>query len=67
MKIIINEYNLDMKGINQIFILPQGFKASEVYKSRGLLYKGSEWTQSDDALTILINTTTGNTIYVTSQ
>lgn len=54
-------------GINQIFILPQGFKASEVYKSRGLLYKGSEWAQSDDALTILINTTTGNTIYVTPQ
>ena len=54
-------------GINQIFILPAGFKASQVFKSRGLIYKGSEWTQSDDALSILINTNVGNTIYVTAQ
>jgi len=54
-------------GINQVFILPQGFKASEVYKSRGLLYKGTEWSQSDDTLTIITNTNTGNSIYVTPQ
>jgi len=51
-------------GLNQVFILPMGFKAGSVLKSRGEIYKGSEWTQSGDALTILINTNTGNIIYV---
>ena len=54
-------------GLNQVFILPTGFIAAEVYKSRGLLYKGTEWTQSDDALTILINTNINNSIYVTAK
>ena len=54
-------------GTGQIFILPEGFTAAEVYKSRGLLYKTTEWTQTDDALEILINVNTGNTIYVTPQ
>lgn len=52
-------------GINQVFILPAGFKAGAVFKSKGLLFKGSEWTQADDALTIVVNTNTGNSIYVT--
>lgn len=52
-------------GPNQVFILPAGFKAGNVFKSKGILYKGSEWTQTDDALTIIVNTNTGNSIYVT--
>ena len=51
-------------GINQVFILPVGFKAGTVLKSRGELFKGSEWTQTGDALTIIVNTNTGNSIYV---
>lgn len=51
-------------GVNQVFILPAGFKAGTVLKSKGELYKGTEWTQSADALTIIVNTNTGNTIYV---
>lgn len=53
-------------GTGQQFILTVGFKAMHVFKSRGLLYKGSEWTQTGDVLTILINTNLGNTIYVTT-
>lgn len=53
-------------GTGQQFILPVGFIAVNVFKSRGLLYMGSEWTQTDDILTILINTNIGNTIYVTT-
>ena len=53
-------------GPGQQFILPVGFTAVNVFKSRGLLYIGSEWTQTDDVLTILINTNIGNTIYVTT-
>lgn len=52
-------------GVNQEFILPEGFTANTVFKSRGLLYKGTEWSQSGDVLTILVNTNTGNSIYVT--
>jgi len=51
-------------GTNQVFILPAGFTAGSVLKSRGELYKGTEWTQSADALTIIVNTNLGNTIYV---
>lgn len=51
-------------GINQVFILPLGFKAGSVLKSKGELFKGSEWSQTADALTIIINTNTGNSIYV---
>jgi hypothetical protein len=51
-------------GAGQTFILPVGFVAGSVLKSRGELYKGSEWSQTADVLTIIINVTTGNTIYV---
>ena len=54
-------------GTNQTFILPPGFQAAEVYKSRGLLYKTTEWEQTADALTILVNANINNTIYVTSE
>lgn len=54
-------------GLNQVFILPAGFIADSVYKSKGVLFKGTEWTQSDDALTILINTNINNSIYVTAK
>lgn len=51
-------------GINQVFILPLGFTAGSVLKSKGELFKGTEWTQSSDALTIIVNTNIGNSIYV---
>ena len=51
-------------GPNQTFILPNGFKVGSVLKSKGELYKGTEWTQTDDVLTVLITVTTGNTIYI---
>lgn len=51
-------------GINQTFTITGGYQAKTVYKSKGLLYKTSEWTQSGSALTIIPNTNTGNTIYV---
>lgn len=50
-------------GPNQNFILPVGFQAGSVLKSKGELYKGTEWTQTDDTVTILININAGNTIY----
>lgn len=52
-------------GINQVFALPVGFgKAGSVLKSKGELYKGTEWTQSGGNITILISVTSGNSIYV---
>jgi len=51
-------------GINQTFTITGGYQAKTVYKSKGLLYKTSEWTQSGSILTIIPNTNTGNTIYV---
>jgi len=51
-------------GAGQTFILPVGFVAGTVLKSRGELYKGTEWTQVSDVLTILINVNATNTIYV---
>lgn len=51
-------------GTMQTFTLPVGFKAGSVLKSRGELFKGTEWTQTDDTVTILINVNAGNTIYI---
>lgn len=51
-------------GTNQTFTITGGYQAKTVYKSKGLLYKTSEWTQSGSTLTIIPNTNTGNTIYV---
>ena len=51
-------------GANQTFELPSGFTAGSVLKSKGELYKGTEWTQIGATLTILINVNAGNTIYV---
>lgn len=51
-------------GINQVFTLPAGFTAGAVLKSRGELYKGTEWSQSGTSLTVIVNVTTGNTIYI---
>ena len=51
-------------GLGQTFILPLGYKVGSVLKSKGELYKGAEWTQTADVLTIIINVSTGNTIYI---
>jgi hypothetical protein len=51
-------------GSNQAFELPPDFKAGSVLKSRGELFKGSEWTQTDNILTVIVNTNLNNTIYV---
>lgn len=51
-------------GTNQTFSIAGGYQAKTVYKSKALLYKTSEWTQSGSTLTIIPNTNTGNTIYV---
>lgn len=51
-------------GVNQIFTLPANFTAGSVMKSRGELYKGTEWVQVGTSLTIIVNVTTGNTIYI---
>lgn len=51
-------------GTNQTFNISGGYNAKTVYKSKGILYKGSEWTQSGNVLTIIPNTNAGNTIYV---
>jgi len=49
-------------GINQVFALD--FMPGSVLKSRGELYKGTEWTYDGANLTIIVNTNVGNTIYV---
>lgn len=51
-------------GLGQTFILDPGYKVGSVLKSKGELYKGPEWTQTADVLTIIINVTSGNTIYI---
>lgn len=51
-------------GTNQQFTLTIPFEAGTVLKSRGELFKGTEWTQTDDTITILVNVNSGNTIYV---
>lgn len=51
-------------GINQVFTVPSGFIARSVLKSKGELFKGTEWTQSGNNVTILVSATTGNTIYI---
>jgi len=53
-------------GTMQSFILPVGFVAGSVIKSRGELFKGTEWTQTDDTVTIIVNINAGNTIYIKS-
>lgn len=51
-------------GVNQTFILSPVFIAGSVLKSKGELFKTTEWTQTGDVITILVNTNTGNSIYV---
>lgn len=51
-------------GANQVFTLPAGLIAGSVLKSKAELYKVTEWTQTGDQLTIIVNTNTGNSIYV---
>ena len=51
-------------GLGQTFIIPVGFKVGTVLKSKGELFKGSEWSQTADVLTIIINANTGNSIYI---
>lgn len=51
-------------GVNQTFILDPVFIAGSVLKSKGELYKDTEWEQTDDTITILVNSNTGNSIYV---
>lgn len=50
-------------GPNQTFILPNGFLVGSVLKSKGELYKGIEWTQTADTVTVIINVVAGNTLY----
>lgn len=50
-------------GTNQTFELPNGFLVGSVLKSKGELYKGIEWSQTADIVTIIINVVTGNTLY----
>lgn len=51
-------------GANQVFAISGGVIPKTVYKSKGLLYKTTEWTYSSGNLTIIVNTNAGNTIYV---
>lgn len=51
-------------GAGQTFILPTGFKVGSVLKSKGELFIGTEWSQTADVLTIIINANIGNSIYV---
>lgn len=51
-------------GAGQTFIIPVGFKVGSVLKSKGELFKGSEWSQTSDVLTIIINANIGNTVYI---
>lgn len=48
-------------GTNQVFIVP--FQVGTVLKSRGELYKGTEWTQNNNEVTIIVSVTSGNTLY----
>ena len=48
-------------GVNQVFIVP--FQVGTVLKSRGELYKGTEWTQNNNEVTIIVSVTSGNTLY----
>ena len=49
-------------GPNQTFIVP--FEPGTVLKSKGELYKLTEWTYSGTTLTILVSISIGNTIYI---
>jgi len=51
-------------GANQTFTIPANFKVGTVLRSRAELYKTTEWTVSGTTLTIKVNLSTGNTIYV---
>lgn len=51
-------------GVNQNFDVPLGFVAGSVLKSRGELYKGTEWTQLGTVVTILVSVAINNTIYI---
>lgn len=51
-------------GINQTFILPTGFTAGSILVSRGEIFKTTEWEQTDDTITILIEIYTGNSVYI---
>lgn len=57
-------FTAPITGAGQTFILPTGFKAGSVLKSRGELYIGTEWSQTDDILTIIVSANAGNSIYV---
>lgn len=50
-------------GINQTFT-GVNFRAGSVLKSKGELYKGTEWTQTGSTVTILVNVNVGNSIYI---
>ena len=49
-------------GVNQTFTVP--VEPRSVYKSKGLLYKNTEWSYYELTLTILVSINLGNTIYV---
>lgn len=51
-------------GPNQVFVITGGYTPKTVYRSKGLLYKTTEWSFTSPNLTIITNSNTGNTIYV---
>lgn len=53
-------------GTNQQFTVPAGFVAKSVLKSKGELFKGTEWTQASPGAPVIIiaNVTSGNSIYI---
>ncbi len=51
----------DATGVNQVFTVP--FQVGSLLKSRGELYRGSEWTQTNDQVTVIVGVTAGNTLY----
>lgn len=57
-------FTASASGTNQTFPIVGGFTPKTVYRSKGLLYKGSDWSFSSGTLTIITNTIINNTIYV---
>ena len=51
-------------GTNQVFEIIGGYTPKTVYRSKGVLYKTTEWSFTAPNLTIITNTNINNTIYV---
>lgn len=53
-------------GTSNVVILPNGFKAKNVWLNKGLLYNVTEWVQSADALEILGGLVNFDEVYITN-